>query len=75
MIEVMVCDICGSETQVRHGIDLRRAVWCCSRCLRIYSSIRRHYSGKGYSNERCIAILRGVVEKQKRRGKWTESTA
>ncbi|MCW3992402.1 MAG: hypothetical protein NWE79_06815 [Candidatus Bathyarchaeota archaeon] len=73
MVEAMVCNICGSETQVRHGIDLRRDVWCCSKCLRIYRSIWVHYSGKGYSNERCIAILRGVVEKQKRRGRWAES--
>lgn len=74
MFEAMVCDICGSETQVRHGIDLRRDIWCCSKCLRIFKSIREHYSGKGYSNEHCIAILGGVVEKQKRLGRWTEST-
>ena len=74
MVEVMVCDICGSETKVRHGIDLRRDLWCCPRCLRIYSSIHRHYSRRGYSRERCIAILRRVVEKQKRQGKWAETT-
>ena len=72
MAEGMVCDICGSETKVRQGLDLRLDVWCCPRCLRIYESIHRHYSGKGFSNERCLGILRGVVEKQKRLGKWGE---
>ena len=75
LVEMMVCDICGSETPVRHGIDLQRDIWCCPRCLRIYRSIYRHYSGRGYSNERCITILRRVVEKQRRLGKWAESTA
>ena len=69
----MVCDICGAETEVRHGLDLRLDVWCCPRCLSIYRSIRKHYSGKGYSNERCLAILRGVVEKQKRLGQWEDT--
>jgi len=75
LVEAMVCDICGSETPVRHGIDLRRDIWCCPRCLRIYRSIHRHYSSKGYSKERCIAILRRVVEKQRRLGKWAEASA
>lgn len=71
MVESMLCDICGSETQIRYGIDLRQSVWCCSKCFRIYRSIHEHYSKKGYSNERCIDILKGVVEKQKQIGKWT----
>jgi ribosomal protein L37AE/L43A len=75
MSEGMVCDICGSKTEVRHGLDLRLGVWCCPRCLDIYRSIHKHYSSKGYSNERCMAILRGVVEKQKRLGQWEEDAA
>jgi len=73
--EAMVCDICGSETRVRHGLDLRQGVWCCPRCLRIFRSIQMHYAERGYSNERCVAILRGVVEKQKRRGSWDGAPA
>ena len=66
------CDVCGAETKIRHGIDLRRDIWCCPRCLRIYNSIQRHYHRKGYSNEQCITILRGVVKKQKEKGVWPE---
>jgi len=69
MPERMVCDICGSKVKVRHGLDLRLDVWCCPRCLGIYKSIHGHYSGRGYSNERCLSILRGVVEKQSGRRK------
>ena len=75
MPERMVCDICGSKVKVRHGLDLRLDVWCCPRCLGIYKSIHGHYSGRGYSNERCLSILRGVVEKQKRLGQWEEEAA
>jgi hypothetical protein len=66
----MVCSVCKAETRVRHGIDLRRNVWCCPKCFRVYNAILRHYSRNGYSKERCITILRGVVEKQKIEGKW-----
>lgn len=74
MKEPMVCDICGSETKVRYGLDLRRSIWCCSRCLRIYRSVLSHYSERGYTRERCIDILRRVVEKQKMRGKWEDAS-
>ena len=66
--EEMFCDICGSETKVRYDIDLQRNIWCCSKCFNIYRSIYAHYSEKGYTRERCISILRGVVFKQLRSG-------
>ncbi len=27
MGDVMFCDICGAETEIRHGVDLRCEVW------------------------------------------------
>lgn len=66
----MICDICGLETERRHILDLRKGIWCCPLCLRVYEQLWRYYSKKGYSRERCIIILRGVVERQKKEGKW-----
>ncbi len=70
MPEAMVCSICGAETPIRHGVDLRQDIWCCPRCFRIYQSLKEFYSKKGYDKERCLIILRQVVEKQKRQGMW-----
>ncbi len=66
----MFCDICGAETRIRHGVDLQRIVWLCPRCFRIYQSLKEHYAEKEYDKERCLTILRSVVEKQKGRGAW-----
>ena len=70
MPEAMVCSICGAETPIRHGVDLRQDIWCCPRCFRIYQSLKEFYSKKGYDKERCLIILRQVVEKQKRQDIW-----
>ena len=70
MPEAMVCDICGAETPIRHGVDLQQGIWCCPRCFRIYQSLKEFYSKKGYDKERCLIIVRLVVEKQKRQGMW-----
>ncbi len=37
----MFCSICGAETGIRYGVDLRRGVWLCPRCFRIYQSRAR----------------------------------
>jgi len=66
----MICDICGSETDTRHGIDILNDVWCCDQCFQIFNNIHEFYSNKGYSRERCIRILRGIIEKQKKQGVW-----
>jgi len=66
----MICDICGLETDRRYALDLRRGIWCCPLCLHVYRRIWNYYSKKGYSRERCINILRSIVERQKREGKW-----
>ena len=70
MPEAMVCSICGAETPIRHGVDLQQDIWCCPRCFRIYQSLKEFYSKKGYDKERCLIILRQVVEKQKRQDIW-----
>ena len=70
MGDMMFCDVCGAETGIRHGVDLRRGVWLCPRCFRIYQSLKERYLEKGYDKERCLMILRSVVEKQKGRGAW-----
>jgi len=70
MPEAMVCSICGAETPIRHGVDLQQDIWCCPRCFRIYQSLNGFYSKKGYDRERCLIILRQVVEKQKRQSIW-----
>lgn len=67
----MICDICGAETDTRYGIDILKDVWCCDKCFHIFKKIHSFYSKKGYSRERCIRILRGVVEKQKNKGAWS----
>ena len=63
----MFCDICGAETEIRHGVDLRRGVWLCSLCFSTYQSLKEHYSEKGYDKERCLKILKSVVKKQQER--------
>ena len=67
MGDVMFCDICGAETEIRHGVDLRRGVWLCSRCFSTYQSLKEHYSEKGYDKESCLKILKSVVEKHQAR--------